>query len=462
MELSLNEVIRKFDFGQELENDLKIGNISIDSRTISSGDIFIAIKGENFDGHSFVNDALQRGAICAIVEQGSYSNEDKIFKVESTKKFLQELAKFYVNKFDIKKIGVTGSVGKSTVKEMISSIFQTEFKVVKTDGNFNGQIGLPLTCFKINNDTQIAVFEMGISEKGEMEKLCDIVNPDIALINNVGVSHLGNFGSLETTCKEKFKISSNGCKLILNADNSELFNYSQNMENVVYFGISGNFDYGAESVFSSGSETEFTLVTKEYRENVKIPCLGIHNVYNALAAISLSIEFGMHIEDIKKGIMNFKPLPMRQKIINFENFTLIDDSYNASPDSVKASLNLLQSLKTPGRNILVIADILELGDYSREIHFELGKYVASCKVDVVISIGNYSKYICESIKMSNNSIETYILDSNDDAYVKLLQILKNNDKILVKGSRGMRTDEIVDKIKKEFGEVIGNESFEKD
>ena len=462
MELSLNEVIRKFDFGQELDKDLQIRNVSMDSRTILSGDIFIAIKGENFDGHRFVNDALQKGAICAIVEDSSYSNEDKVFKIGSTKEFLQELARFYVEKFDIKKIGITGSVGKSTVKEMVSSIFETEFNIVKTDGNFNGQIGLPLTCFKMNKDTQIAIFEMGISEKGEMEKLCNIVDPDIALINNIGVSHLGNFNNLETTCKEKFKISSNGCKLILNADNSELFNYSQNMENIVYFGISGKFDYGAESVFSSGSETEFTLVTKEYREDVKIPCLGIHNVYNALAAISLSIEFGMHIEDIKKGIMNFKPLPMRQKIINFENFTLIDDSYNASPDSVKASLNLLQSIKTPGRNILVVADILELGDHSREIHFELGKYIASCKVDVVISIGNYSKHICESIKMSNDNIETYIFDSNDDAYVKLLQIFQNNDKILVKGSRRMRTDEIVDKIKKKFGEVIRNESVEKD
>ncbi len=461
MELSLNEVIRKFNFGREFDEDLQISGVSIDSRTISCGDIFIAIRGENFDGHSFVNDVLKKGAVCAIVEDNSFSGKNEVFRVENTVEFLQELAKFYVEKFNVKKIGITGSVGKSTIKEMVSSIFETEFNVVKTDGNFNGQIGLPLTCFKINKKTQIVVFEMGISEKGEMEKLCEIVNPDISLINNVGVSHLGNFGNLETTCKEKFKIASNGCKLILNADNSELFNYSQNMENVVYFGISGNFDYGAENVFSSGSETEFTLITKSYRESIKIPCIGIHNVYNALAAISLSIEFGMHIEDIKKGIMNFKPLPMRQKIINFENFTLIDDSYNASPDSVKASLNLLQSIKTPGRNILVIADILELGDYSREIHFELGKYVASCKVDVVISVGDYSKYICESIKMSNNDIETYIFNSNDDAYVKLLQILQNNDKILVKGSRGMRMNEVVDKIKKEFGEVIHNEDFEK-
>ena len=454
MNLYMNEIIRYFNLGDEIEKDLNINNVVVDSREVSIGDIFICLKRENCDGHDFVSEALDKGALCAIVERDVGIN-DKIFKVESTLNFLQNLAKFYLEKFDIKKIGITGSVGKSTVKEMVSSIFETEFNVLKTGVNFNGQVGVPLTCFGANKDTQVSIFEMGISEIGNMEKLVNIVHPDFAVINNIGVSHIGNFGNLETTCEEKFKISSDDCVVCLNADSLELSNFSpKHAKKIIRFGLNGDFDYKAEGVSSLNNETEFVLVTEFCRESIKIPCLGIHNVYNALGAISVSMEFGIHLDDIKQGLLNFKSLPMRQKIINFKDFILIDDSYNASPDSVKASINLLQSIKSKGRNIVVIADILELGNYSREIHFDLGRYMSFCNIDIVISIGNCAKYICDAIKLSKSNIETFSFNSNDETYTKILQILQNNDKILIKGSRGMKTDEIVSMLIDKFGEVV--------
>ena len=458
MKLSLNEIINHFGFGNNEYFDLQVKGITTDSRKVSSGDIFVAIKGENFDGNNFVDEAFNNGAICAVVDK-SIEGKDKVFKVDNTIDFLQDLAKYYLGKFDVKKIGITGSVGKSTVREMVYSILETEFKVTKTDKNFNGQIGTPLTIFNIDDDTQVAVFEMGISIPGEMEKLVNMVNPDFAVVNNIGTSHLGNFSSLEVTCNEKMKISSKNCILCLNGDNYELLNFPNKVsKKTVYFGFNGNFNYVAENILQLENKTDFVLVSPSYRESITIPCLGLHQVYNALASISLSLEFGIHIESVKKGLLKFKPLPMRQNIIRFKNFTLIDDSYNASPDSIKASVKLLESINHIGRNIIVIADILELGSYSHRIHFDIGKYMSSCKIDVLITIGKESKYIEDGIRFNKKEIEMFHFLNNDDAYNKILQILQTNDKILVKGSRSMKTENIVKKIVDQFESGIGEQN----
>lgn len=461
MNLSLNEIINYFGFDNNNEFDVQIENIKTDSRKVSNGDIFIAIKGENFDGHNFIDEAFSKGAVCAIVDKDINNKNHKIFKVGNTVDFLQKLAKFYLKKFDVKKVGITGSVGKSTVKEMISSIFETEFNIVKTDKNFNGQLGTPMTIFNVNNDTQVAIFEMGISIPGEMEKLTDMVSPDFAVINNIGVSHLGNFGSVENICKEKMKISSEKCVLCLNGDSSELFDFPNKISKKnVYFGFNDNFEYSVENISSISNETEFILVTPSFRENIRIPCSGVHQVYNALASISLSLEFGINLENIKKGLLSFKSLPRRQQITYFSDFVLIDDSYNASPDSIKASIKMLDSVNSSGRNILVLADILELGNYSHRVHFDIGKYLASCKVDVLITIGKETKYVEEGIKLTKKDAETFHFDNNDDAYDKILHILQKNDKLLIKGSKDMKVDEIVKKIFDKFGGEIEHKNEE--
>ena len=426
--------------------ETKIEKIKIDSRKINKGDLFVSLKGEKFDGHNFLGNAFDNGAVAAIVEEEvDFEHKSKIIKVESSLDFLQEIAYFYRKKFDAKVIGITGSVGKSTVKEMMASVFETELEVLKTKENLNGQIGLPLTILDLGSETQIAVLEIGISKIGEMEKLARIARPDFAVITNIGVSHLENFKSTEVTCREKLKIANDkNCKIYINGDDLELSKNSNILENeIIYFGLNGNFPYRAENIYFIGNETEFVLVTENFRENMKIPCLGIHNVYNALSVISLAIDFGIHLEDIKMGISNFKSLKMRQKITHFKNFILIDDTYNSSPDSIKASVTLLQSIKTEGKRIVVMADILELGSSSKDIHFEIGKYIALSGVEVLITTGNFSKFMCEGAASSGTRIEILHCKNNIDVSKEVISRISNGDKILVKGSRGMKTEEIV-------------------
>ena len=450
MKLNLSELSRELNCEFDISLDKQIQNIKIDSRKISEGDVFFAIKGESFDGHDFVQEAFNNGAIAAVIEKDIQIDDKICFKVENTIDSLQKVAKYYRSKFNIKVIGVTGSVGKSTVKEMVSSIFATEFKVTKSLGNLNGQTGLPLSIFNISDETQIAVLEMGVSKIGEMDILADIAKPDFAIVNNIGTSHIGNFGILENIIKEKLKISSySDCKLYVNGDS--LYDYLKEKDDIVYFGLNSKFSYRAENVSSLKKETEFILSTDSYKEIIHIPCLGVHNVYNALAAISLAADFGININDIKSGLLNYESLPMRQSIIKLKNFCVIDDSYNASFDSVKASIGLLKSLGSDGRNIAVLADILELGDYSREIHYNLGKFISASLIDILITVGSDSLYINEGAESTNSDLKSVHFETNDEAFNYICDVVKDNDKILIKGSHAMCVNEIVDKLVDKYG-----------
>ena len=450
MKLNLSELSRELNCEFDISLDKQIQSIKIDSRKISEGDVFFAIKGESFDGHDFVQEAFNNGAIAAVIEKDIQIDDKICFKVENTIDSLQKVAKYYRSKFNIKVIGVTGSVGKSTVKEMVSSIFATEFKVTKSLGNLNGQIGLPLSIFNISDETQIAVLEMGVSKIGEMDILADIAKPDFAIVNNIGTSHIGNFGILENIIKEKLKISScSDCKLYVNGDS--LYDYLKEKDNIIYFGLNSKFPYRVENVSSLKKETEFILSTDSYKETIHIPCLGVHNVYNALAAISLAADFGININDIKSGLLNYQSLPMRQNIIKLKNFCVIDDSYNASFDSVKASIGLLKSLGSDGRNIAVLADILELGNYSREIHYNLGKFISSSLIDILITVGSDSLYINEGAESTNSDLKSVHFETNDEAFNYICDVVKDNDKILIKGSHAMCVNEIVDKLVDKYG-----------
>lgn len=450
MKLNLSELSRELNCEFDISLDKQIQNVKIDSRKISEGDVFFAIKGESFDGHDFVQEAFNNGAIAAVIEKDIQIDDKICFKVENTIDSLQKVAKYYRSKFNIKVIGITGSVGKSTVKEMVSSIFATEFKVTKSLGNLNGQIGLPLSIFNISDETQIAVLEMGVSKIGEMDILADIAKPDFAIVNNIGTSHIGNFGILENIIKEKLKISScSDCKLYVNGDS--LYDYLKEKDDIIYFGLNSRFPYRVENVSSLKKETEFILSTDSYKETIHIPCLGVHNVYNALAAISLAADFGININDIKSGLLNYQSLPMRQNIIKLKNFCVIDDSYNASFDSVKASIGLLKSLGSDGRNIAVLADILELGNYSREIHYNLGKFISSSLIDILITVGSDSLYINEGAESTNSDLKSVHFETNDEAFNYICDVVKDNDKILIKGSHAMCVSEIVDKLVDKYG-----------
>lgn len=429
-----------------------ITSVSIDSRKIKEGDLFVPLMGENVDGHSFISSAFEKGAAASLIDKNCDipDGSGTVIQVENTMEALQKIAQNYKKTFDIPVIGVTGSVGKTTTKEMIASVLSAEVDVLKTQGNYNGQIGLPLTLLEIEAHHEAMVVEMGISKFGEMEKLSEIVEPDIGVITNIGISHIENLKTQENIREEKLKILKNyNGKYFLNGDSPFLAQLGKTrLNDVVYFGLNGAYQYRAEDILSYQNTTEFTLITPDFKESLVIPCLGIHNVYNALAAISIALEIGMYFDDIKTGLLNYKGVSMRQEISEINGINIIDDSYNASPDSVKSALAVLRALKSEGRNIAVIADMLELGDNTEKIHYDLGKYIALEGINILVTVGNLSKFIHQGANDSSLPIKTMHFSNNEEAGRCIYGFLETGDKVLFKGSRGMHVDEIVSAVKK--------------
>ncbi len=455
-EISISEILSATD-GKLISGntDDTINCVCIDSRKVTKGSLFVPLVGENTDGHNYIQNAFESGAKVSFCQPGKSSDTfgGAIIEVDSTLDALQKLAKYYRSKFRIPFIGVSGSVGKTTTKEMIATVLSENLKVLKTEGNYNGQIGLPLTIFNLDDTHEAAVLEMGVSKFGEMEKLADIADIDIAVITNIGLSHIENFKDMKNTCAEKLKMikKDNGI-VLLNGDSPALTEAkpSNPLQKIIFFGMNGSYPYKFEDISFHNSNTEFTLVTDNFKDTVTIPCLGMHNVYNALAAIGVASELGIHFEDIKRGLMKFKNVGMRQQVFNLRDIVLVDDSYNASPDSVKSSAKILRNINSEGKNVLVIADMLELGDRSKEIHFETGRYIALEGIDVLITIGENAKYLSEGALSVKSDLQSYYCSGNDEAFEVLKNILQKNDKVLIKGSRGMHTDEISAKIKEYY------------
>ena len=452
--ISISEIL--FATGGKLlsgNTDTEIDSVCIDSRKIKNNSLFVPIVGEHSDGHDFIKSAFENGAVVSFVQEDHKLKDvcGALVEVKSTVSALQNLAKYYRKRFSIPFIGVTGSVGKTTTKEMIAAVLGENLKVLKTQGNYNGQIGLPLTIFNIDKNHQAVILEMGVSKIGEMERLADIADIDVGVITNIGLSHIENFKEIETTCREKLKmLKKDSGTYFINGDLPILSKGAEETgRKVVTFGINGAYNYRCENISPNDFETNFTLVTDNYKEDIKIPCLGIHNVYNALAAIAVARRMKIHLEDIKNGLAKFKNIEMRQQILNVNEVIVIDDSYNASPDSVKSSIRVLRSLNSGGKNIVIMADMLELGEKSREIHKELGRYIALEGIDVLITIGEMANYVHEGAIKASQSIKAVHCMDNKEAYETLKSIMKPCDKVLVKGSRGMHTDEIVEMIKNE-------------
>ena len=430
--------------------DETVSSVVCDSRKAVEGSLFVPLIGENVDGHDFINKAFENGAAASLIQSGYETQNAKgpLIEVNDTLEAMQDLAAYYRRKFDIPVIAVTGSVGKTTTKEMIASVLGSAMKVFKTEGNYNGQIGLPLTIFNLDSSYEIAVFELGVSKFGEMEKLAKIADPNIGVVTNIGMSHLENFKTIENTCSEKLKILQNPNGILyLNGDCPILSKKGQDLGyTVVYFGVNGDYPYKCQDIYSKNENTTFTLVTSDFKENISIPCLGIHNVYNALAAIGVALKIGIHLDDIKKGLSSFKNVGMRQQISNLNGITIIDDSYNASPDSMKSAITVLKSIGS-GRKIVVMADMLELGGNSENAHYDIGRYMAIEGVNILITVGNLSQNAAEGIKSTNQEVISLKCSNNSEAFDTLKNIIKTGDKILVKGSRGMHTEEIVQNLK---------------
>lgn len=424
-----------------------ITNVSTDTRTITEGQLFVPLVGENFDGHKFIDMAFEKGASCALSQEKIESDKPLII-VEDTLKALAKLAKYYLALFKIPVVAVTGSTGKTTTKELIFSVINQGFNALKTEGNFNNEIGLPLTVFRIDDSTEAVVLEMGMSHFGEIHRLCEIACPDVAVITNVGVSHIENLGSRDGILKAKCEIfdflKENGVK-ILNYDDDKLSTLKG--EDINFFSIKDkNAKYYAENIKEVPLESVSCKInTPKDSFEVNIPLPGLHMVSNALAATAVGEALGLNSAQIKKGIEEFKSAKMRMDIIKTDRFKVINDVYNANPNSVKAGIDVLAAAE--GRKVCILGDMLELGDKAPKLHFETGEYAAEKKIDVVIAIGEMAKNLYEgALSKAENKENCYYFKTQEEFFDKAEEILKDGDTILVKASRGMKFEKTTEKL----------------
>jgi len=429
-----------------------VGNVAIDSRKIARGDIFIALKGDNFDGHDYVNDVVKSGAICAIVEGNAKRFADlPIIAVEDCRAALRDFARLYREQFNAPVIAITGSVGKTSTKDMIASVFSTHYNTLKTEGNFNNEVGVPLTVFQIGSEHDVIVLEMGMNNFFEISRLSNIGKPDVAVITNIGVSHIENLGSKENILKAKLEIldglSSAGA-VVLNGDDKMLYALDGTLGfETLYYGIENpNCDILATDIKKSGQGSAFTVRFngEEYKIAISVP--GEHHIYNALAALLIGLRYNIPMEKIIQGIADFSPGAMRQNIVKLENYTLIEDCYNASPDSMKAGLDVLTRLAADAggnvRAVAVLGDMLELGEFSEGQHRAVGKLVCDSQIDVLITVGSEAKHIANGASELNFGGEIHSFADNEKLKGKITEIIKNGDFILFKGSRGMKLEEV--------------------
>ena len=424
--------------------DDEINFFSQDSRQMTNGGMYIPLKGERFDGHNFIESAFQTGAQ-AIISEKDVNYEDKIvIKVKDTHQALKDMASYLRNHRPVKVVGVTGSVGKTSTRDMVYSVVKQKYKTLKTEGNYNNEIGLPLTILRYH-DEEVLVLEMGMNHLQEMSRLSMIARPDIACITNVGTAHIGELGSRENILKAKLEIINGmkeGSTLIINQDNDMLQTVELPHLNVVRVGKGKEASIQASHIVLEETKSSFEVEYQGKKEIIEVPVQGEHNISNALIAIAVGIELNISLEDIKKGIQEFKLTKNRMDILEKNHKTIIDGTYNASVDSMKSSIDVLANYKK--RKVAILADMLELGSYSQQLHEEVGNYVATKEIDVLICIGKEAKYMYQKAKEKMKNV--YYFTSNQEVIEQLDQFLKNDDVVLVKGSHSMNLKEIVEKI----------------
>lgn len=425
----------------------EITSVSTDSRKISIGTLFIPIKGEHIDAHMYIPAVFAAGAIATLTQNHQSMNDNHAWiAVKDTGIALQQIAAWYRSHFSIPLIGITGSVGKTTTKEMVALALSSQWNTMKTCGNQNSQIGLPLTLFQLTPEHEVAVIEMGMSFAGEMSRLANIARPQHAVITNIGLSHIENLGSQENILAEKLHITDTFTPdsiLYLNGDDPRLAALRNQLPHIhkVYFGTQPWCDFCARNIETNESGSSFTLYACGTCYQVNFPAPGMHNVLNALAALAVVKGLNGNLHQSLDALSHYQAPAMRQQIHHANQITIIDDSYNASPDAMKSSLDLLSSFT--GRHIAVLADMLELGPVEQQAHWQIGYYAAEKDIDELVAIGPRAKFYIEGAHSLKPSLPVHHFDSNQEAITFLRSFLTAGDILLVKGSRSMKTDEIV-------------------
>lgn len=427
-----------------------ISGISTDTRSIEKDELFLALKGESFDGHDYAAEALNRGASGVIAEKplNNIEANSLVIEVPSTLSALGNIANAWRMRYeDLKLVAITGSNGKTTTKEMISCVLSSRYKIIKNKGNLNNLIGLPLTLLGIKADHDIAVVELGMNTFGEIRKLTEICCPDIGIITNIGKAHIGNLGGIEGVKKAKAELVDSFDKtdkiFMVNTDDIRVAEVAERIDcKKITYGLNGNPDYKAYDIRrDSGGYLSFKTLISGEPTDIKIRTIGLHNVLNALCAISVGGIFELTSEQIKDSLENFNFPKMRLEILKSNRgFTIINDSYNANPDSTRRALGELVEIKGRGRAIAVLGDMLELGEMSDTEHRNIGKCVSELGVDYLFSTGVHGRAIYEAAKSSVKSLHSEDQKELSDA---ILEVANRDDVVLVKGSRGMKMENIV-------------------
>lgn len=431
--------------GGTANGEAQINGICIDSRLCEEGLLYIAIHGENFDGHKFTASALENGATAAMIHH-DVDCDGLFIRVDDTREAFLRLANWFRSTFDIPVVGLTGSVGKTTTKEMTWAVLSEKYNTLKTEGNLNNDIGLPRTLMRLDEDTQAAVIEMGMSNKGEISVLSKTAEPTIAIISNIGVSHMESLGSRENICAAKLEILDGlreGCPIVLNGDDPYLASAKIEGRRVIYYGINDKFcDFRATDVCQNDETTTFVINYGEGKtQNVTIPTIGIHNVYNALAAFATGLQLGVTPEQAAEGLKKYEPSGMRQRVKIVNSIRFIEDCYNASPDSQQAALRMLSTVQAK-RKIAVLGDMLELGSISEEAHKNAGLLAAKNKIDVLMTYGERSEATAKRALECGVPLVKSFLDKKELAD-ELAGFLNEGDAILFKASRGMALEDVI-------------------
>lgn len=436
--------------GGEFNIDTEITSVAIDTRKIEKGCLFICIKGERFDAHRFIDEAFEKGAAAVMISEDVKIDMPYI-KVDDTAKQMLSLAGYYRSKFDIPIVALTGSVGKTTTKEFTHLVVNSKYKAIKTLGNLNNEIGLPQMLFMLDSSTEAAVIEMGMNHFGEIHRLSTATQPTVGIITNIGVSHIENLGSREGILEAKLEILDGlkkGAPLLLNGDNDLLSTVKNDDYKIYFYAVDNDADFKAVDIKENPNSTSFTVQYFGKEQKITIPAIGKHNVYNALAAFAVGILLDIDAETAADALKTYEPSGMRQKVVEINGITSIEDCYNASPDSMKAGITTLAGIQAC-KKIAVLSDMLELGEYSEQAHYDVGTMAAENKIDYLLCVGSDAKYIVDGAR-DNGLLNAYLFDSKQSLTDKLFEIAEKGDAVLFKASRGMKLEEVISEIYKRW------------
>ena len=425
------------DFNAEL------GSVVIDSRTVEAGDFFVAYKGERVDGHDYISAAFDRGAVCCLAQRVPEGETRPILLVPDVQAALEQICAEYRRDLRLPVIGITGSVGKTSAKEMISAVLSQRLNVLKTDKNLNNQIGVPMTISRIRPEHQAAVVEMGISGFGEMSVLAKIARPDMAVFTLIGHAHLEFLHDLDGVLRAKTEMldfMADDAPVLINGDDEKLRGL-QCRQKKISFGLGENCDIRAENIrLGESGETFCDIVYGERRIPVEIRASGRHMIYAALEGAAVGLLMGLSDGEIVKGVASFETVGRRAAVCDTGFITLIDDSYNANPDSVKCGIDSL--MKMPGRHVCILGDMLELGEGSGEMHFDVGRYAGEKGAELVLTSGPLSKETCRGAGERGRHFAT-----REELIAALPGLIQKGDRVLVKASLGSRFDQISEALK---------------